>query len=70
VSLIAVPELMQVALGIGKATLMVPAVLVAAAAYYLLLSLAADWLARRLVASADRGSGIAGGRRLLAGGAR
>jgi polar amino acid transport system substrate-binding protein len=70
VSLIAVPELMQVALGIGKATLMVPAVLVAAAAYYLLLSLAADWLARRLVASADRGSGIVGGRRLLAGGAR
>ncbi len=48
VSLIAVPELMQVALGIGKATFMVPTVLVAAAAYYLVLSLAADLIARRL----------------------
>ncbi len=48
VSLIAVPELMQVALGIGKATFMVPAVLVVAAGYYLLLSLAADAIARRL----------------------
>lgn len=48
VSLIAVPELMQVALGIGKATFMVPTVLVAAAAYYLVLSLAADAFARRL----------------------
>jgi polar amino acid transport system substrate-binding protein len=48
VSLIAVPELMQVALGIGKATFMVPAVLVAAALYYLVLSCAADSLARRL----------------------
>jgi polar amino acid transport system substrate-binding protein len=51
VSLIAVPELMQVALGIGKATFMVPAVLVAAALYYLVLSCAADWLARRLCGS-------------------
>ena len=48
VSLIAVPELMQVALGIGKATFMVPAVLVVAAAYYLLLSIMADAAARRL----------------------
>lgn len=70
VSLIAVPELMQVALGIGKATFMVPAVLVAAAAYYLVLSLAADWLAKRF-ATARRLNGLAGGRRgALAGGAR
>jgi polar amino acid transport system substrate-binding protein len=48
VSLIAVPELMQVALGIGKATFMVPTVLVVAAAYYLLLSIMADAAARRL----------------------
>lgn len=70
VSLIAVPELMQVALGIGKATFMVPAVLVAAAAYYLVLSLVADRLARRLAAA--RGLGIVPGaqRGALAGGAR
>jgi len=70
VSLIAVPELMQVALGIGKATFMVPTVLVAAAAYYLVLSLAADWLAKRF-ATARGLNGLAGGRRgALAGGAR
>jgi ABC-type amino acid transport system permease subunit len=58
VSLIAVPELMQVALGIGKATFMVPAVLVVAAAYYLILSVGADFIARRLTRSSDKRESI------------
>jgi polar amino acid transport system permease protein len=48
VSLIAVPELMQVALGIGKATFMVPEVLALAALYYFALSWIADITCRRI----------------------
>lgn len=70
VSLIAVPELMQVALGIGKATFMVPAVLVVAAAYYLVLSLLADRLARRLAATRGLGIVPSAQRGTTAGGAR
>jgi polar amino acid transport system permease protein len=47
VSLIAVPELMQVALGIGKATFMVPEVLALAAIFYFVLSWVADITCRR-----------------------
>ena len=45
VSLIAVPELMQVALSIGKGAFMVPTMLVLAAVAYLALSVAGDRLA-------------------------
>lgn len=45
VSLIAVPELMQVALSIGKGAFMVPTMLVVAAGAYLALSIAGDRLA-------------------------
>lgn len=48
VSMIGVQELLAVALGIGKASFAVPSLLVAAAAFYLVLSLLADWLGRVL----------------------
>ncbi len=62
VSLIAVPELMQVALSIGKGSFMVPTMLVLAAAAYLALSIAGDRLAHRAarrlgLASPAKGAG-------------
>lgn len=48
VYVIGVRELTAVALGVGKARLMVPQMLVVAAAFYLVVSLAADALGRRL----------------------
>ncbi|MFZ9689031.1 MAG: ABC transporter permease subunit [Phycisphaerales bacterium] len=48
VSMIGVQELLAVALGIGKASFAVPSMLVAAAAFYLVLSLLADWCGQRL----------------------
>jgi len=48
VSMIGVQELLAVALGIGKASFAVPAMLVAAAAFYLVLSLVADGFGRSL----------------------
>jgi polar amino acid transport system permease protein len=50
VYVIGVRELTAVALGIGKARLMVPQLLVAAAAFYLVVSLAADRLGKRIEA--------------------
>ena len=48
VSMIGVQELLAVALGIGKASFAVPSMLVAAAAFYLALSLLADWFGQSL----------------------
>ncbi len=48
VSMIGVQELLAVALGIGKASFAVPSMLVAAAAFYLVISLLADWFGRSL----------------------
>ena len=48
VSMIGVQELLAVALGIGKASFAVPSMLVAAAAFYLVLSLLADWFGHSL----------------------
>jgi polar amino acid transport system substrate-binding protein len=48
VSMIGVQELLAVALGIGKASFAVPSMLVAAAAFYLVLSLLADWFGQSL----------------------
>ncbi len=48
VYVIGVQELLTVALGIGKAQFSVPKMLLAAAVLYLILSLVADWLGRRL----------------------
>jgi polar amino acid transport system substrate-binding protein len=55
VYVIGVRELTAVALGIGKARLLVPQLLVAAAAFYLVVSLAADRLGKRLEARLRRG---------------
>lgn len=46
--MIGVQELLAVALGIGKASFAVPSMLVAAAAFYLVLSLLADWFGQSL----------------------
>jgi len=48
VSMIGVQELLAVALGIGKASFAVPSMLVAAAAFYLALSLLSDWFGQAL----------------------
>jgi polar amino acid transport system substrate-binding protein len=48
VSVIGVPELLQTALGVGKARFIVPKMLVIAAAMYLVLCAAADWLGHAL----------------------
>jgi polar amino acid transport system substrate-binding protein len=62
VYVIGVRELLTVALGIGKAQFKVPQMLLAAALLYLILSLAADWLGRRLEARLrQRGFRVAGG---------
>lgn len=50
VSVIGVPELLGAALAIGKARFEVPELLGSAAVLYLLMSLGADWLGRRLEA--------------------
>jgi polar amino acid transport system substrate-binding protein len=50
VSVIGVSELLNVALGIGKARFEVPQLLAMAAVLYLVLSLVADWLGKRLEA--------------------
>jgi polar amino acid transport system substrate-binding protein len=50
VYVVGVQELLTVALGIGKSRFNVPQMLVAAAVLYLVLSLAADWLGKRLEA--------------------
>jgi ABC-type amino acid transport system permease subunit len=57
VSLIAVPELMQVALSLGKGAFMVPTMLVVAAGVYLALSVAGDRLANAIA----RRTGLATG---------
>jgi polar amino acid transport system substrate-binding protein len=54
VSVIGVRELLGVAYGIGKANFEVPQMLAIAAAIYLVLSLAADWLGKRLEARLRR----------------
>lgn len=54
VYVIGVRELTAVALGIGKARLLVPQLLVAAAAFYLVVSLVADRLGKRLEARLRR----------------
>jgi polar amino acid transport system permease protein len=48
VSVIGVPELLQTALGVGKAKFIVPKMMVLAAAVYLVLCAAADWMGRTL----------------------
>ena len=48
VSVIGVPELLQTALGVGKAKFIVPKMMVLAAAVYLALCAFADWLGRTL----------------------
>ncbi len=48
VSVIGVPELLQTALGVGKAKFIVPKMMVLAAAVYLILCAFADWLGRTL----------------------
>ncbi len=54
VSVIGVPELLQTVLGVGKAKFIVPKMLVIAAAVYLVLCAAADWMGRRLEARLKR----------------
>ncbi|MFN4257996.1 MAG: ABC transporter permease subunit [Gemmataceae bacterium] len=54
VSVIGVPELLQVALGIGKSRFIVPEMLIYAAIIYLILSLAADRLGKGLEAYLKR----------------
>lgn len=48
VSVIGVPELLQTALGVGKAKFIVPKMMVIAAAVYLALCALADWMGRTL----------------------
>jgi polar amino acid transport system substrate-binding protein len=55
VSVIGVPELLQTALGVGKARFIVPKMLLIAAAIYLLLCALADWLGRALERRLRRG---------------
>jgi len=55
VYVIGVRELTAVALGIGKARLIVPQLLVAAAAFYLAVSLVADRIGKRVEARLRRG---------------
>lgn len=66
VYVIGVRELTAVALGIGKARLLVPQLLVAAAAFYLVASLVADRLGKRLEARLRNGAAQASGARRLA----
>jgi polar amino acid transport system permease protein len=54
VYVIGVRELTAVALGLGKARLVVPQMLVVAAAFYLVVSLAADRVGKRLEARLRR----------------
>ncbi len=61
VYVIGVPELLTVALGIGKSRVAVPQLLVMAAVIYLVLSLAADWLGKWLERRLrQRGFNVAG----------
>ena len=66
VYVIGVRELTAAALGIGKARLLVPQLLVAAAAFYLVASLAADRLGKRLEARLRSSAAQVPGARRLA----
>lgn len=59
VSVIGVPELLQTALGVGKSKFIVPKMMVIAAAVYLALCAAADWMGRRLEAQLKRSANAA-----------